>query len=129
MTRYSTSAHLDALDMIDALNTKNAASESVLDETTQKLIAAHARVRQLEVEHTADQITIDALRTQRDDARHDLTLAKQAGSAFVAKFHDADRELAESRELVRAQALSLEELANKLRRSELALSKLERTNR
>jgi len=103
-----------------------AQGESVLTPQEQALIQAHTRIRQLEVELVAEKATSGRLRTQRDSARHEATLAKQAGTAFVAKFHDAERELEESRALVRAQALSLEQITNRARQAEQKISRLER---
>lgn len=108
-----------APEALEALVTAPIVSpESVLDARDTKLIQTHARVRQLETEHVADQVTIAALADQRDKAKH-------AGAILIGKLHDAERELAQAQELIRAQALTLETMTNDLRRAQLDLARLD----
>ena len=92
--------------------------QSVLTGDQMDAIAMHARIRQLEIELTAEKETSARLRTQRDQARH-------AGGVLIAQRDRLTDELIESRELVRAQALSLEKMTNRVRKADLALSKLD----
>jgi chromosome segregation ATPase len=80
-------------------------SESVLTDAEQKAIRDHARIRQLEVELTAEKATSDRLRTQRDQAR-------QAGAVLIGQRDDLQRQLDESQALTRAQALALEKFTD-----------------
>ena len=96
--------------LADAVRPAPVNVESVIPAADQAAIAAHKRIRQLEIELAAEKATSDRLRVQRDHSR-------KAGVILMGK-------LREAQELVEAQALSLEQLMNRVRKADLALGKL-----